>query len=76
MIKVIDLLTNAILVSLKIYKKMLSPCLPDACRFEPTCSVYLYQAINRKGLLKGSALGIRRLLKCHPFHAGGFDPVP
>jgi uncharacterized protein len=76
MVKVIDLLTKAILASLKIYKKFLSPCLPDACRFEPTCSAYLYEAINRKGLLKGSILGVRRILKCHPFHTGGFDPVP
>ena len=74
--KVIDLVTHAILIALKLYKKFISPCLPAACRFEPTCSAYFYSAIKRKGLIKGSVLGFRRLLKCHPFHAGGFDPVP
>lgn len=65
-----------ILILLKIYKRCISPLLPRACRFDPTCSVYMYQAIKRKGILKGLALGAKRLLRCNPFCAGGFDPVP
>jgi hypothetical protein len=61
---------------LKCYKQFVSPCLPHACRFEPTCSVYMYQAIQKKGLLKGTLLGVKRLLRCHPFCRGGIDPVP
>jgi len=62
--------------ALECYKKFISPCLPRACRFEPTCSVYMYQAILKKGLLKGGFLGVKRLLRCHPFCQGGIDPVP
>ncbi len=58
------------------YKRFLSPLLPRACRFEPTCSVYAREAISRHGLWKGTLLAGRRLLRCHPFHRGGFDPVP
>jgi hypothetical protein len=61
---------------LDLYKRFLSPLLPRACRFEPTCSVYAKQAIERHGLARGGALALRRLLKCQPFHRGGFDPVP
>lgn len=57
------------------YKRFLSPLLPSACRFYPTCSDYMREAIERHGLLQGGWMGICRLLKCHPFHAGGFDPV-
>jgi uncharacterized protein len=64
------------LSSLRLYKRFVSPLLPPACRFEPTCSVYMYQAIQKKGIFPGVLLGIKRLLKCHPFCAGGFDPVP
>jgi hypothetical protein len=61
---------------LRAYKHYVSPWLPPSCRFEPTCSVYVYQAIEKKGILTGLYLGLRRLLRCHPFCAGGFDPVP
>jgi len=64
------------IAALKFYKRFISPCLPRACRFEPTCSVYMREAIEKKGFARGILLGARRLLKCHPFHDGGFDPVP
>lgn len=69
-------LTSLVLAILKGYKKIVSPCLPQACRFYPTCSVYTYQAIDKYGLMQGIHMGIKRLVKCHPFHPGGFDPVP
>jgi uncharacterized protein len=67
---------RTILVSLlKFYKAAVSPWLPPSCRFVPTCSEYACEAIQRHGALRGSAMGLRRLLRCHPFHAGGYDPV-
>ena len=60
---------------LRLYKQWISPMLPTACRFQPTCSEYMMQAVERHGAVRGISLGLRRLLKCHPFHAGGFDPV-
>jgi len=71
-----DYAAKAAIAALKFYKRFISPCLPSACRFEPTCSVYMCEAIEKKGLARGGVLGVRRLLKCHPFHEGGFDPVP
>jgi len=67
---------KAILFVLRKYKHYISPLLGNNCRFYPTCSVYAYQAIEKYGLTKGIFLGIKRLLKCHPFHTGGVDPVP
>jgi hypothetical protein len=61
---------------LDLYKRFLSPVLPRACRFEPTCSVYARESIHKYGLGRGGALALRRLLRCHPFHTGGLDPVP
>jgi putative membrane protein insertion efficiency factor len=58
------------------YKRFISPWLPRACRFEPTCSVYALQAIEKYGFMRGTSLSLKRLLKCHPFHSGGYDPVP
>lgn len=58
------------------YKKSISPFLPQACRFYPTCSAYAAEAISRYGVLKGGYLAARRIARCHPFHAGGVDPVP
>ncbi len=59
-----------------VYQKMLSPWLPDACRFTPTCSQYAKEAMLKYGLLRGLGLSLKRMSKCHPFHAGGYDPVP
>lgn len=64
------------LLLIKGYKKGISPLLGNHCRFYPTCSVYMSEAIQRYGPLKGLFLGIKRLFKCHPFHPGGYDPVP
>jgi uncharacterized protein len=61
---------------LGLYKRFVSPLLPRACRFEPTCSVYAREAIEKHGLARGGALAVKRLVKCQPFHRGGFDPVP
>jgi putative membrane protein insertion efficiency factor len=60
---------------IRAYQLTISPLLPPSCRFTPTCSEYALQAIGKYGALRGAYLTLRRLLKCHPFHAGGYDPV-
>ena len=60
---------------IKFYQKAISPFLGGRCRFYPTCSEYTKQAIEKYGALKGSYLGLTRILKCHPFHKGGYDPL-
>jgi len=60
---------------LALYKNWVSPLLPSACRFHPTCSDYMRQAVERYGAPRGLWLGLRRLARCHPLHPGGVDPV-
>ncbi|NPV04105.1 MAG: membrane protein insertion efficiency factor YidD [Syntrophaceae bacterium] len=60
---------------IRAYQVIVSPILPRCCRFYPTCSEYTLQAIRLHGPLRGVLLGVRRLLRCHPFHPGGYDPV-
>ncbi|MGX7349193.1 membrane protein insertion efficiency factor YidD [Dolosicoccus paucivorans] len=60
----------------RLYQTLISPLLGPSCRYRPTCSSYMIDAINRHGALKGLVMGIARILRCHPFAKGGFDPVP
>ena len=60
----------------RFYRKFISPLKPPTCRFYPTCSAYALEALEKHGALKGSYLAVRRIVKCHPFHPGGIDPVP
>jgi putative membrane protein insertion efficiency factor len=67
---------RVLLLLIEAYRLTLSPLLGGFCRFEPSCSRYAEEAVRRHGARRGSALALRRLLRCHPFRPGGFDPVP
>lgn len=64
------------LASLRFYKRRISPMLPPSCRFYPTCSEYMYEAISMYGVLRGGWMGMKRIARCNPMSPGGFDPVP
>jgi putative membrane protein insertion efficiency factor len=66
----------AALLLIRAYQLTVSPLLGNRCRYYPTCSAYAHEAISKYGFFRGTSLGLRRLLRCHPFHAGGVDPVP
>lgn len=68
---------STLLVGLiRFYQRFISPMKPPSCRFEPTCSHYALEAVQKYGTFRGSWLAVRRIGRCHPFHPGGFDPVP
>ncbi|MDR3051011.1 MAG: membrane protein insertion efficiency factor YidD [Oscillospiraceae bacterium] len=67
---------RALLWLIRWYRRRVSPLHPPTCRFIPTCSAYALEAVEKYGAAKGGWLALRRLLKCHPFHPGGYDPVP
>jgi len=64
-----------VLSFLQLYKTLVSPFLPPACRFEPTCSVYMMEAVEKYGAIRGTWMGVKRILRCQPFSKGGYDPV-
>ncbi|HEY8476377.1 MAG TPA: membrane protein insertion efficiency factor YidD [Chloroflexota bacterium] len=64
------------LLLIRLYQRLISPFLPPVCRFAPSCSQYAYEAIEHHGVLRGGWLALGRLARCHPFHPGGYDPVP
>jgi len=74
--KVKKIVIFPLLLLVKVYKYAISPLLPMACRYEPTCSNYMIEALNKYGLLKGGYLGVKRILSCHPWGGHGSNPVP
>lgn len=70
------MLRQVMLGSIRFYRSAISPLTPPSCRFQPTCSAYALQAIEKYGAARGGWLALRRLLRCHPFCKGGYDPVP
>jgi len=67
---------NITLAFIKFYQYALSPHFPPSCRYYPTCSSYAYDAVMKYGALRGGFMAVRRIIRCHPFHSGGYDPVP
>lgn len=76
MVKQQNPLARAALASIRFYQRYISPLFKAHCIYTPTCSEYALQAIEKYGLAHGGFLAIKRILRCHPFHAGGYDPVP
>ena len=74
--KICDLITKIMIVVVKLYKMIISPLIPPSCRFSPTCSIYCIEALQKHGLLKGTLLTVKRILRCNPLCRGGYDPVP
>lgn len=65
-----------VIAAIRVYRRWISPLKGPTCRFRPTCSEYAIEALQRHGLVRGGWLAVRRLARCHPFHPGGYDPVP
>ena len=76
MVKVSSLLQKSLIFLLQVYRYLISPLIGHNCRFYPSCSNYAQLAIRQYGSCQGSYMAVRRILRCHPWHAGGYDPVP
>lgn len=70
------MITRLLILPIRFYQRYISPMLPPACRFTPTCSQYAVEALQKYGPLKGSYLAVKRILRCHPWGGSGYDPVP
>jgi putative membrane protein insertion efficiency factor len=70
------MLKKVMILLIKFYQKCLSPMMPNVCRYTPSCSQYFIDALQIHGVIKGSWLGVKRILRCHPWSASGYDPVP
>ena len=70
------MIKKIMILLIKFYQKCLSPMLPNVCRYKPSCSEYFIEALQIHGVIKGSFLGIKRILRCHPWGGSGYDPVP
>lgn len=69
-------MNKLLILFIKFYQYFVSPLTGQNCRYYPSCSAYALEAVTKHGSLKGTVLAVKRVLRCHPFHAGGFDPVP
>jgi len=72
----VSILARVAVLMIRGYQVTLSPLLPSACRYQPSCSAYTLEAVERYGAMRGGWMGARRILRCHPFARGGYDPVP
>lgn len=70
------MIARLLIALVRLYQRLISPLLPPSCRFYPSCSAYAVEALRRHGAVRGLALTVWRLGRCHPLHPGGFDPVP
>jgi hypothetical protein len=70
------MIKQLLLIFIKFYQFFISPLTGRNCRYYPTCSAYAFEAVAKHGSIRGTALAVKRVLRCHPFHAGGYDPVP
>ena len=70
------IVARGMMACIRFYQRFISPLLPRTCIYTPTCSEYAVQAIRKYGCLRGGYLAVKRILRCHPFHEGGYDPVP